>query len=608
MRLLKIKDGWALLPAVGGMLLICTPLAQNDELANGLVMGKVFHFHVAAALFALCSIPLLFNRSKKIFRFTTADVLLMLFVGITWVTYHWTLDPEPQKTMFGVQLIILWMLIRMALNEYPQLRVFFLFIIATTGLIEATMGMAQLHGWITSNHALFNLTGTFFNPGPYSGFLAVVLPVTLSSALLKQQPVHYYMWFCFAAIILVIPAGMSRSAWIAAIGSCSWVYWKQCIGWRKTITICAQYRKMTSVLTTVAVIVIIGASVIVYGMKRDSADGRLLMWKVSVETLFKHPLNGVGLGGFPKSFADGQAAYFMKQAATHQEKIVADCPEYAFNEYIQIGMEQGLAGLIVFIWWLGNLCYTGIKNKQEGAVGGIIALMIFAFSSYPLQLPSFWVLLIFLGAIGITRDKTVAGTEAGEAQKPVALMLQSGLILIAISGSLILFYKQRMPYKAYQEWNKLKLFYDNKAYQSVTNDYVTIHPLLKHDPRFLFEEAQCLSYSNRQREAVKIFERASLLSADPMIYCMLAKNEQALGEYNKAETHLLYAIAILPERIYPYYLLVKLYSEPKFYHPDKRQQAARSVLTKNPKVDSRAVEEMRKEIKNILSENNRKPE
>jgi len=81
-----------------------------------------------------------------------------------------------------------------------------------------------------------------------------------------------------------------------------------------------------------------------------------------------------------------------------------------------------------------------------------------------------------------------------------------------------------------------------------------------------------------------------------MIYCMLAKNEQALGEYNKAETHLLYAIAILPERIYPYYLLVKLYSEPKFYHPDKRQQAARSVLTKNPKVDSRAVEEMKEKV------------
>ena len=37
--------------------------------------------------------------------------------------------------------------------------------------------------------------------------------------------------------------------------------------------------------------------------------------------------------------------------------------------------------------------------------GGLMSLAIFAFSSYPLQLPEFWVVLIFLGVMSVTPDK-----------------------------------------------------------------------------------------------------------------------------------------------------------------------------------------------------------
>ena len=63
---------------------------------------------------------------------------------------------------------------------------------------------------------------------------------------------------------------------------------------------------------------------------------------------------------------------------------------------------------------------------------------------------------------------------------------------------------------------------------------------------------------------------------------------------------LLQAIEILPERLYPYYLLAKLYAEPEFYQEDKFRAAASAVLTKEPKVESTAVREMRTEIKKIL--------
>ena len=82
-----------------------------------------------------------------------------------------------------------------------------------------------------------------------------------------------------------------------------------------------------------------------------------------------------------------------------------------------------------------------------------------------------------------------------------------------------------------------------------------------------------------------------------MIRYVLAKNEQEAGNYLEAERLLLHAIDILPERIYPYYLLANLYAEPDFYQPDKRQEMADSVWHKKPKVESQAIREMREKVK-----------
>ena len=53
-------------------------------------------------------------------------------------------------------------------------------------------------------------------------------------------------------------------------------------------------------------------------------------------------------------------------------------------------------------------------------------------------------------------------------------------------------------------------------------------------------------------------------------------------------------------RIYPYYLLVKLYAETDFYQPDKLYRAAKSVPGKEPQVNSEAVRQMRDEVRKII--------
>ena len=173
------------LASVFGAMLIATPLVGDSALANGIVMGKVFWFHLSMALMAIGTVVTAWLGGRKSIPFALPDGLLLLFAGITLATYDWQLDPEPEKLLFGGQLVVLWFLLRYFLTEAPCLKFFFLFVLMLTGLVEAVWGMQQLHGYAYSNHSLFRLTGSFFNPGPYCGYLAVVLPVCLCVAVSK---------------------------------------------------------------------------------------------------------------------------------------------------------------------------------------------------------------------------------------------------------------------------------------------------------------------------------------------------------------------------------------------------------------------------------------
>lgn len=588
--------------ALSSVLLLCTVFACDNSLADGMVMGKVHWFHLTMLFFAGSS--LLWwgtGRKKELFKWNVADGLVLLLAALVVVRYDWALDPEPEKLLFAGQLVVLWILLRIALSVGEQWKVFFLTVIVLTGLAEAVWGIRQLHGWSYSNHSLYRLTGSFYNPGPYSGYLAAVLPVSLWMILRFKGLLHYVGWISLLAIIVVLPAGMSRTAWIAAVVACGWVYWLQQAGWKQTKDFIKGHRALTIIFSVLIIIILTGALAGSYLLKKDSANGRFLMWKVTVRAIAEHPA-GTGLGGFPAAFAEAQAGYFTSGSGTETEMLVAGCPEYAFNEFLQIGLEEGVAGLIVFVLLVGYSLYRGVKNKQEGAAAGILALAIFASGSYPLQLPEFWVLLMLLMGVACT-----SSGEVREGKLPLGkgkTYAVFALMAVAAAGCCVLFAQQKKWYGAYKKWNTLKVLYNSKAYEAASDGYGEQLNWLDHQPEFLFEAAQCLSKTGKYQEANALLKRAMLLSADPMIHYMAARNEQAQGNYQQAEARLLHAIDILPERIYPYYLLAKLYAEPAFYRKDKLRDAADKVLSKTPKVESTAIKEMRMEVKKILDAEN----
>lgn len=386
-------------------------------------------------------------------------------------------------------------------------------------------------------------------------------------------------------ILCVLPAGMSRSAWLAAGISCLWVY--AChVGWGvwlREVWIHHWKRLFTAIAVGVGIMVLAGY--LLFSLKPDSARGRLFMWKITCRVIMEKPLAGHGTNNFAVAYGHAQEDYFATGNYESWEERVAGSPEYAFNEYLQAAVEWGvpltLCGLAAIVMCL----YIGIKKRRYGICGAILSLMIFSFSSYPLQLPVFIVTFIALLLA------CVCGNSRWE---------WIGLAILAVAvGGFRLKNDLRIE-QACREWMNVRVLYNAGAYESGEREYVSLYPLLKERAAFLFEYGHGLHKLRRAEASNRIMREALKLSCDPMILNIMGKNYQQKGDYLAAEECFIRSTHRLPGRIYPYYLLAKLYAEPAFRQPDKFETMKRIVLTKEPKVQSTAIRQMREEVNKMI--------
>lgn len=459
--------------------------------------------------------------------------------------------------------------------------------------LEAIWGIRQIYGLVASNHSLFTLTGSFYNPGPYSGYLAMVFPICLSEWLLLnkkkersriEQGKYYLSLGVLLLTLCVLPAGMSRSAWIAAAASGLWVYGMH-HSWGTVLKQARRkYRKRVLPAIIVGGVVLIMVGYALYNLKKDSASGRLLMWKISAMTIAEKPIMGYGLGSFAQAYGDAQENYFGGGDYSETEEQVAGSMDFAFNEYLQVAVEWGISVLLVILLVIGFSLWVGITEKQLSACGGVISVLLFAFSSYPMQIPAFAVTFFFLlAACAMGRSRGV---------------LLFFMVMIALLGA---YHLSSNQYDACRAWTRSKMIYNIGAYESARKEYEELYPELNDRGAFLFEYGHCLHKLKQYQASTKILKEAMMHSSDPMILNIIGKNYQSLKEYEQAEQWLVRSTHRLPGRIYPYYLLVKLYAEPEYDQPEKLKRAAEVVLTKEPKVQSTAVKEMRREVAKLLN-------
>ncbi len=86
------------------------------------------------------------------------------------------------------------------------------------GLFKLFIGYLQLFGFIKNNNFLYKVTGSFFNPGPYCGFLSTIIPTALWLSFSADKPYIRHLAKTYIIIaIIILPFLSSRIGWISAI-------------------------------------------------------------------------------------------------------------------------------------------------------------------------------------------------------------------------------------------------------------------------------------------------------------------------------------------------------------------------------------------------------
>ena len=466
------------------------------------------------------------------------------------------------------------------------------------GAMEALHGLGQIAGIYPSNHSLFVLTGTFYNPGPYSGYLAAVLPIALHRMLVSNgkkdrlSVVQYYFSMCVLLLICcVLPTGMSRAAWLASMISCGYVLLR--VYHVKVKSFVSKHRYAVSGVLIVGALLASSA----YFMKRDSADGRLLIWKITSQAIASSPWGEENGRTFSAIYGDAQERYFTNCEYSESEAWVAGTPDFAFNEFLQIAVEHGIWVSVLFVTVLLVLLKIAGSRKHLVGMGGcLVSLMVFACFSYPLHIPaivSVWLLTLMVlcgeGLVMIKRKRNA-----------VAVLLPVVVAGLTASMDMYGIYSERT--RAVREWMPVRVLYHSGAFNAAAEEYGKLYDKMSWNKDFCFEYGRALYKARSYGKAEEVLLKAMEVSGDPMILNMLGRNAQESGEYGKAEKYLLRSTRRLPERVYPHYLLVKLYAEPEYFDRIKLIREAECVLNAEPKVNSTAIREMRQEVKKILED------
>ena len=373
-------------------------------------------------------------------RLTWAFVLCFL----AWHTAAAVASPELPKGIRNVLLFTAFLILPfIAAGSSGRLNFPLALVAVFSGAWVSTLGIAEYYGlWVPESPFPGRIVSTFSNPNDLGIFLCAVLPLGITLLLSKLGTPHK---ICTeGATILIYTCFLmsgSRGAWWAGIFTGGFVL----IGaWRFGLFKVFSENRVW-ILTTLPILT---AITIIYSVPNPfrvpsaisiperflssreivrpevvggtSVGHRYLIWSSARSMMTENPILGVGPGFFSDAYPEFRD--LMLRKTERFDRLDTDMKtenvKHAHNDYLQMGAEIGLPGLLLFLSLLAHLFLKawhrvhGIEEREDrllrlGFLSTISAILIYVTVSYPLHIPAVAVLFwTFLGLAIRTKPKT----------------------------------------------------------------------------------------------------------------------------------------------------------------------------------------------------------
>lgn len=589
------------------MIFTCSTVLKDNQLSSMKFISTKYIPHLY--LFVLTAGALFFIPAVFVNRFTTASSLWLqggisigvigyvlltkgrialpsktfIFLLSIWAIYHtWQRWGNIESKTTIITLTAAFFLFYAIWTQLENKQIVFA-VFASIGLALSLLGLGQFTGLLPSYHSSFSITGPFDNPAGISASLVILLPFSLYCCRYSIKRRRLLTIIATCLIISVIILSKARTA-IFATTIILILFFIYLLKERDVRFSFAYY----SAIFAGCLLLLVG----LFFMKKDSANGRLLIWKCSTQLISQKPILGYGGSGFTANYMNEQAAYFTRYPDSKYANL-ADNVRESFNEFLKWTVNYGIVGLSLTLLLINVPIWTSRKQKMTELFFirlSILAIGICAFFSYPFNYPFIQLMGVALLAFLLAQ---------GESQQA------STINNIWIKGALSLFSLGLLTVTAYQahlerEWHIIA----HKSLRGETHQmlplYKSLYTHLRYNDLFLYNYAAELNVAGYHDESMKVATECNKLWADYDLQMLMADNCLKLQQYCATESYLKKAAAMCPVKFMPLYRLTELYLETG--RKDDAHVLAHKILNKKVKIHSALISSIKNKMQKLLNE------
>ena len=384
--------------------------------------------------------------------------------------------------------------------------------VAASALLLALYGIAQYAGLLPAGKT-FRVVGNFDNPAGYASMLALSVPFILYFALSGRRRMRYAVGVVCAIVVGAIVLSGSRTG-ILAVAATGLLYavrrrsdfLRRTTAWKKIV------------LAATAVSVAAG----LYFIKKESADGRLLIGRCTWEMIREKPLTGHGYRCFEAGYMLRQARYFERNPESGFAPL-ADNVKHPFNEFLLLTAEFGAVALLLTALWIASLIRAYRKNPND----------------------------------------------------------ESHTLATALSSAALLgFAAKEMYYE--NRWHRVQKTASSD--RPPLPEYERLYPFLDKNAYFLYNYAAELNDAGEADKSLEAATACEKMLNDYDVQMLKADAHKKRRDFRRAEACYLLASRMCPGRFMPLYELVNVYDSTN--RPDRAQALAAEIADKPVKIPS----------------------
>ena len=460
----------------------------------------------------------------------------------------------------------------------------FLFALFTfLALVLSLWGLVQFTELLPSYNSSFAVTGPFDNPAGISASLVLLLPFSLYWCLQRKQRVIAIVIVCLIATVIIL--SRARAAILATVVILIF-FFIRILRERDIKLFPAHY----AIISASCLLLLAGMFIV----KKDSANGRLLIWKCSAQLISSKPIFGYGGNGFYANYMNEQAEYFIKHPNSNYA-ILADNVRHPFNEFLKGTVNYGIVGLGLTLLLIIIPLWISRENDSLELFFirlSLLSIGVCALFSYPLNYPfiRFMTVVLLAFVLAAAPQKSII-IKNSYLTKGIALLFSLGLLS---ATAYQVFYEY--------EWHKI-------AHRSLSGEtsqmlprYKSLHAHLNYKDLFLYNYAAELNIVGHYVESQRVGLECEKLWADYDLQMLMADNCRQLKKYSETETYLSKAAAMCPVKFMPLYQLTELYLETG--RKDEAQELAQIILDKEVKIASPVINSIKNKMGKMLDDSN----